>query len=399
MPIPGALTKCLRQRLRGETASNVQDTMFLRVCQPISKNRTNASPGASNARPPKFFFAVSRIDPESGRESLQTLLRQRLHQALAHRPLFTRPSGPDAEADSNRRTVEIVLAVLVSTLLWFTFTMRETQTRTLELPVEVINVPEDQALSQYPPDRVRVQAVGEGWTLLRLGLRSPVIPMDASQSQVQVLDVVSEFLSEVQVQSVAPALATLFKERRIARAVPVRANATFETPATYDLLAPPAVFPDSVVVTGAVSVVSGLDEWPTVSQTFRGVRDTLNARLALVDTLAGLVQKNVEAVSLQAIAAEFTEDTRELVVTVQGQPSTRPLVSLEPSTVTVRFRVPLSQYQEAHRAMDFFATVSWDDIRRDTTGHVEPHLETPDGISLRDVEMIPRRLTYYQRID
>ncbi len=399
MPIPGALTNCLRQRLRGETASNFQDTMFLRKCQPISKNRTNPSPGASNARPPKFFFAVSRIDPESGRESLQTLLRQRLHQALAHRPLFTRPSGPDADMDSNRRTVEIALAILVSTLLWFTFTMRETQTRTLELPVEVINVPEDQALSQYPPDRVRVQAVGEGWTLFRLGLRSPVIPMDASQSQVQVLDVVSEFLSEVQVQSVAPAMATLFKERRIARAVPVRAHATFETPATYDLLAPPAVFPDSVVVTGAVSVVSGLDEWPTVSQTFRGVRDTLNARLALVDTLAGLVQKNVEEVSLQAIAAEFTEDTRELVVTVQGQPSTRPLVSLEPSTVTVRFRVPLSQYQEAHRAMDFFATVSWDDIRRDTTGHVEPHLETPDGISLRDVEMIPRRLTYYQRID
>ncbi len=342
---------------------------------------------------------VSRIDPESGRESLQTLFRQRLHQALAHRPLFTRPSGRDAEVDSNRRTVEIVLAIFVSTFLWFTFTMRETQTRTLELPVEVTNVPENQALSQHPPDKVRVQVVGEGWTLLRLGLRTPVIPMDASQSQVQVLDVVSEFLSEVQVQSVVPAVATLFKERIIVRTIPVRPHATFETPPTYELLAAPVASPDSVVVAGAVSVVNDLNEWPTVSQTFRGVRDTFDVRLVLVDTLAGLVQKNVEEVALRAISSEFTEDTRELVVTVQGQPSTRQLVSLEPSSVIVRYRVPLSHYQEAQQAMDFFATVSWDDIRSDTTGHVEPHLETPDGVVLRDVEMIPRRLAYYQRID
>ena len=346
-----------------------------------------------------MLFAVSRIDSESGRESLQIMLRRRLHQALAARSLLTRPSDRGAEAGSHRRTVEIALAILLSMLLWFTFTMRETHTRTIELPLEVVNIPEDQALSQYPPETVRVQAVGEGWTLLRLGLRSPVVPVSAAQSQVQIADVVSEFLPEVQVQSVTPAVANLFKERRVVRILPIRANITLETPATYDLLAPPEAFPDSVAVAGAASIVNGLTEWPTVAQTFQAVRDTFEVRLALVDTLGGLVEKNVEDVMLRAISQEFTEDTREIVVTVQGQPSTRQLVSLEPSAVEVRYRVMLSQYQDAQRAMDFFATVSWDDIRRDTTGYVEPHLEVPDGIVLRDVEMIPRRLAYYQRID
>ncbi len=342
---------------------------------------------------------MSPIDSESGRKSLQTTLRRRLRQALGARPSLTRPSDRNAETGSQRRTVEIALAILLSTLLWFTFTMRETHTRTIELPVEVVNVPADQALSQYPPDMVNVQAAGEGWTLLRLGLRSPVVPIDASQSQVQVLDAVSEFLPEVQVQSVTPAVANLFKERRMVRVVPIQPNVTLETPATYDLLAPPEVFPDSVTVAGAVSVVSGLTEWPTVPQAFQAVRDTLEVRMALVDTLGGLVDRNVEDVLLRAISREFTEDTREIVVTVQGQPSTRQLVSLEPSAVVVRYRVMLSQYQDAQQAMDFFATVSWDDIRRDTTGYVEPHLEVPDGIELRDVEMIPQRLAYYQRID
>ncbi len=346
-----------------------------------------------------MLSAVSRIDPESGRESLQIMLRRRLHQALAVRPFLTRPFDGHAEASSRRRTVEIVLSILISMLLWFTFTMRETHTRIIELPLEVVNIPENQALSQYPPETVRVQAVGEGWTLLRLGLRSPVVPISAAQSQVQIADVVSEFLPEVQVQSVTPAVANLFKEQRIVRILPIRANITLETPATYDLLAPPKAFPDSVAVAGAVSVVSSLTEWPTVAQTFQAVRDTFEVRLALVDTLGGLVEKNVEDVLLRAISQEFTEDTREIVVTVQGQPSTRQLVSLEPSAVEVRYRVMLSQYQDAQRAMDFFATVSWDDIRRDTTGYVEPHLEMPDGIVLRDVEMIPQRLAYYQRID
>ena len=84
------------------------------------------------------------------------------------------------KASSRRRTVEIVLSILISMLLWFTFTMRETHTRIIELPLEVVNIPENQALSQYPPETVRVQAVGEGWTLLRLGLRSPVVPIRRS---------------------------------------------------------------------------------------------------------------------------------------------------------------------------------------------------------------------------
>jgi hypothetical protein len=49
--------------------------------------------------------------------------------------------------------------------------------------------------------------------------------------------------------------------------------------------------------------------------------------------------------------------------------------------------------------MDFFATVSYDEIRQDTTGRVQPDLVLPENVVLRDVEMIPQTLGYYERID
>lgn len=298
-----------------------------------------------------------------------------------------------------RRGMAVSLSVLVSSLLWFTFTMRETHTRIIEMPTEVVNVEEDLALSQLPPQNVRVQVVGDGWSLLRLNLRPPTIPLNAARSEVRVEDALPELPKNLQVLSVSPNVVNLWKETRVTRRVPVRLAAEIETPSTHDLIAPPEILPDSVDITGASSVVSNLEYWPTVRLNFDDVRDSLVARVPLSDTLAGLASKNVDAVELRAVAQEFTEGTREIQVDVLGQPSTQILVSLEPSTIRVRYRVPLNQYQDAQRAMDFYATVSYDEIRQDTTGQIEPTLELPDELVLRDVEMIPRRLGYYERIN
>lgn len=314
--------------------------------------------------------------------------------------LFSRRSMRERfEEQPQRRGFVITMAILVSSLLWFTFTMRETHTKIIQMPTEVVNLPENQALSQLPPDNVRVQVVGDGWSILRLRLRPPTIPINASQQEVGIRESIPELPKNVDIQSVSPASLNLWRERRITRKVPVELRAEIETPATHDLVNPPELLPDSVEIIGAASIVGDITEWPTVRRTFENVRDTLETRVALSDTLSGLVNRNVSAVTLRAVSKQFTEGVREIDVTVQGQPSTQTLVSLEPSSVRVRYRVLFDQYQDAQSAMDFFATVSYDEIRQDTTGRVRPDLHVPDNLVLRDVEMIPPTLGYYERID
>lgn len=291
------------------------------------------------------------------------------------------------------------MSILVSSLLWFTFTMRETHTEIIEMPTEVVNVPDRESLRQLPPSEIRVQVVADGWSLLRLRLDPPTVPINASQDQINVRDAIQNLPKNVEVQSVSPNVLSLWKERRISRTMPIVSRVDIDTPPTHDLIEDERLTPDSVEVSGAASVVGNLTRWPTVARTFEDVRDTLDVRVPLSDTLSGLVIKSVSDVRLQAVSQQFTEGSREIDVTVQGQPSTRTLVSLEPSTVNVRYRVLFSQYREAMRAMDFFATVSYDEIRRDTTGRVMPELHLPDSIVLKDVEMRPSQLGYYERID
>ena len=314
--------------------------------------------------------------------------------------LFSRRTpGHASDDEPRRRGMAVTMAIVVSSLLWFTFTMRETHTKIVQMPTQVVNLPQDQALSQLPPENVRVQIVGDGWSLLRLRVSPPTVEVNASQQEVAVREAIPELPKNVDIQSVSPATLNLWKERRITRKIPVALRATIDTPQAYDLLNPPTLIPDSVEITGAASLIRQFDEWPTARRAFKNVRDTLNTQLALSDTLEGLIAKNIQVVTLRAVSEQFTEGTREIDVTVQGQPSTQKLVSLEPSSVQVKYTVLFSQYQDAQDAMDFFATVSYDEIRLDTTGRVRPHLHLPKNLELRDVEMVPQTLGYYERID
>jgi hypothetical protein len=302
--------------------------------------------------------------------------------------------GRRPEGGPSKGTV-ITICILISTLLWFTFTLQETYTATLDLPVRVVNVPPDQALAVPPPRLVRVQLRGEGYPLVQLYFNPPTITLDARQDVVDLTTLDLNLPRGVVVESVVPQVVELRKEPRVTRRLPVELRVVIETPPTHDLLYPPRVEPDSVQVLGAVSIVNKLGAWPTVSMRLRDVRDSIAIRVPLSDTLRPLVTVTPEAVQLYARVVPFTEGVRELPVRVTGVPSTERVVTLEPATVRVRFRVPLDQYEAAMSAPDFFATVPYEAIRADTTGRVRPIIHLPDGVAVRDIVVIPPALRYY----
>ena len=115
----------------------------------------------------------------------------------------------------------------------------------------------------------------------------------------------------------------------------------------------------------------------------------------LADTLQGLVRLSITETRLSAVTAQFTEGTRDLEVQLKDIPSMQETLTLDPSIIEVRFRVPLSQYKLAQEASDFLASVTYDALRKDTTGYITPELVLPQGIWLRDVVMYPTRLRYY----
>lgn len=351
----------------------------------MNRPRAVASKGTS-ATPSNRLASVAA--PET--HSTPTLLWERL------RGLFT-PEGPDGgpgEDAPPRRGVVLALCVLTSTLLWAIFSLQETYTAVLQLPTDVVQLPPGRALTELPPNRVDVQVQGEGIPLLRLYYNPPTIPINAAAEQVNLELATPELPKNVRIESVSPRVLTLRTEPVVTRTVPIELRANIRTPGTHDLLMPPGIEPDSVRVTGARSIVEGLRAWPTEAVTVNDLTDSVVLPVPLADTLAGLARRSADAVVMTAVSREFTEGRREIEVDVTGAPP-NDAVALVPPTVDVVYNVLLSDYERAQSAPDFFVTVSYNDIRADTTGRIQPRLHLPADVVLRDVEIEPTTLRYY----
>jgi len=311
------------------------------------------------------------------------------------RSLFI-PDDEPRSRENPRWGLAITMCLLLSVILWFSLTLGEQRTQELRLPVEIVETPEGQALAERPPSHVRVQVEGRGLDLLQLLYNPPVVTVNARTGRVNVAEEIDlPQGSSVRLESVTPSSFEVTLDPLATRRVPVQSRVQTIPADAYELIDPPELIPDSVEVTGAQSIVSGMDTWPTDSMTIDGLKDTVEVEVPLMDTLEGLTEVSPRAVRFVARAGRFVEETREVDVEVTGVPSGQDLVSLQPASVRIRYRVLFEDMFKARRSSEFFATVSYDAIRSDTTGYVTPRVGVPGDLLIRDPEPIPPRLRYY----
>ena len=312
------------------------------------------------------------------------------------RALFTSGEDEPRRDEDPLRGAALTVCVLLSCVLWLSLTLGEQRTQTVRLPVEVVATPEGQALAEVPPTHVQVQMQGRGLDLLRVLYNPPVVKVNATTSQV---DVASEIAlpqgTSLQIETVTPASFEMALGPRHTRRVPVRSRVEVDLASDYELIDDPQLVPDSVEIEGAESVVRGVEGWPTTASTIENLQDTVEVRAPLSDTLRRLVDVRPQEVQVTVRAGRFVEETREVEVEVTGVPSGQDLVSLQPSTIRIRYRVLFGDLFKARRTSEFFATVSYDRIRSDTTGYVTPRVHVPSDLHIRDEEPIPPRLRYY----
>ncbi len=312
--------------------------------------------------------------------------------------IFSRAKKENVEdgEQPERRGLVISMCIVFSVLLWFFSSMSESYTKSIDVSTQVENLSADEAFVKLPPEKVRVMVKGDGLQLLRLYYNPPVIVIDANEVQVSVQDVVERRLPQnISVERTLPAFLNLQKEERASKKVPILARAEISWPPTHDVLQDISVFPDSVEISGAPSVIDEIKDWPTVFFEDEEVKDSLDVSVLLADTLQGLVTLSLSETRLSAVTTQFTEGTRELDVHLKDIPSMQETLTLDPPIIEVKYRVPLDQYQMAQEASDFLASVSYDALRIDTTGYITPELVLPHGIWLRDVVRSPARLRYY----
>ena len=315
------------------------------------------------------------------------------------RTLFPRSDGrSDDEPERGGNGLALTLSFVVAVVLWFTFSMQETYTTTVDVPLQVASLPEGQALRRLPPLAARVSVQGRGEDLLTLTWSPPRVRLFADGPTVDVAAAVAEsgLPAGVDVLGAQPRTIRLDLDEVVTRELPVRLDGAVAAAPPFDLLQPPTLEPAAIRVTGASTLLDGLTAWPTERFVRDEIRADLVTRVPLSDTLAGLVERSAASTLLQARVGEFTTGEVELPVEVEGLPPGIEAVRFEPSRVRAEFRAPTGDAFARAQSAGFRAVVDYADIARDTTsGSVIVGVRIPEGVDARGVRLEPGRVAYF----
>ncbi len=286
--------------------------------------------------------------------------------------------------------------------LWFIVNLNGDYRITINVPVEAGAVPLDMALVDGLPEFLQVEVSGDGWKLVNLYSNPPEIPIDVIEGEVNLFEQVRQRFTveqDVSVLKVQPLFINIGLEPRISKKIPIELTTEIEFENRYGLVSEPFFQPDSITITGAQSHVAEIESWlipDTLS--LLNVREDISETIEIT-SIDPLIEYDIEEITYQADVSEFTEGEVNVYIRTRDIPRGS-IINYNPSTVTIRFDIPIEQYAEVQNQRPYEVYVPYEEILEDSTGFVTPDIElvaTEYQIKLRSFQ--PKAVAYFSVLD
>ena len=295
------------------------------------------------------------------------------------------------------KAIAFSIAFLFALCLWFIVNLSRDFTVTVQVPIQLVNVPDDVALSSEVPDYASVSISGEGWKLIPLYSNPPRISLTAESRQINLIDQMRNQVgafSDLNVLQVEPIVLNIETEEKTSKRVPVRPRVELSFRSQYGIVQNPVVEPDSVTITGGRSRIADIEYWETEEEEITNINRSLERRIDLASLGKGIAVEP-SSVLYRVEVSEYTESEIRVPVRTRNLPSGQ-AITYNPSSITVRFDVPIERFSEVQGMRPFAAYVDYEVIRDDTTGFVTPSVELiTEDINLRLRNFQPGRVAYF----
>lgn len=306
------------------------------------------------------------------------------------------PFEPDRE-----RLVETAVALLLAFFLWFWVKMGREYTVNMPVSVSVRTLPENETLLDPIPESIQASTSGEGWELLSWSLNPQSVRLEIFNERVDLTEQVRQqvtSLYDVTLHGVEPAELIVNLEPVVEIAVPVTGEPEVRYRSGYGPLGPLTVEPDSVRLRGGASRMEGLASWPMRPVELTNIAVDLRRDIPLAAPPEG-IELSPERVRITQQVTEYTQGERTLEVEGEGFPPGM-IVQYIPSTITVRYLIPIETYSDAEELDLFRAVVSYEDIRADESGFVAPRiLRLQTELPIRIQSTSPPNVAYYEILE
>lgn len=311
---------------------------------------------------------------------------------------LVKKSDEDDIADVGReRIIVFIVAFVLALCLWLMVNLSRDFNLNINLPIELGGVPSDKALVEDLPETATVSVSGEGWKLISLYNNPPSVNIDVNNAEVNLHDQVQQqmnALPNIEIQKVQPLILTVELEDRISKKVPIRPNVEVSFENRYGFVDSAQVKPDSVRINGAASLLREINEWPTDSVQIQNVSGDLSQAIPLQEA-GELIRLSQNEVMYNAKVAQYTEGEKKVNISTRSFPQGR-MVSFSPSSITVKFDIPIDEYTEITDEKLFDVFVTYRQIVEDSSGFVTPQIEeSTDDYHIKIRSFQPRRVAYF----
>ncbi|MEX2363382.1 MAG: CdaR family protein [Balneolaceae bacterium] len=293
-------------------------------------------------------------------------------------------------------------AFIMALSLWLIVNLNGSFNIDLNIPVEPTNLPENMALTETFPEFVQVGISGDGWQLFSLYNDPPSISITVDEGDINLFEQVRQRLSYLQgvdISKVQPLLLSVDMEPKISKKVPVKLHTRLSFQNRYGVIGSPKIIPDSITVTGAESLVGDIEEWQ-IKDTLKlaEIRENIMETISL-EKARPLVELSIEEIIYTAEVSEFTEGETTVYIRTRNLPRGQN-INYNPSSVTIKYDVPLKQYAEVSRIKPYEVYVPYSKIIEDSSGFVTPDIEqTAEEFELRLRSFQPKAVAYFSVLD
>jgi hypothetical protein len=296
----------------------------------------------------------------------------------------------------------IIASLFFAFMMWGSVTLGDEYYISLDMPLVVHDIPQSKALRGSLPNTVSVRLRGTGWRILSMlfsGTPQCILNVSGFSSQ-PVAIYKSQLLNSIPftagLQPVDINLDTLVLslDNYIERKLFVRPDVVVDSPEGYGVVGQIRVMPESVVIGGAESVLRKVEYWKTEPTVFSKVREPFVVQVPLASAGSYAFHIPQRTVQVSVNVQPFAEKTLSgLAIEARYLPPNRDIIFIPPK-IDIIVRGGIEQLASLS-GNDVRLSVDYRELLSDTTGYVQPVVESPSGI--RVLAKRPDRLQYIIR--
>lgn len=296
----------------------------------------------------------------------------------------------------------IIVSAIFGILVWISVSMSEQYQVTVSVPISIDNVPEGRSIRTPVPQALQLKLRGDGWRLASLLLGSdlqmhfPLQSLRSGKRAITFADVAERTADRpgIQLLDMVPDSIFVDLDRTSHRKVAVVLDYTVSFREGYGQVGPTTVTPESVVVTGAETLLRTIDSWSTVRRVYENLKAPMEADLPLASSPIYLVSLSASSVHIRINIEPFAEKVFSgLPVEIRSVAPNREVILIPPK-IEIVARGGIKQLSNTSPS-DFRLAVDYRMILADTTGIIDPDITAPPGIQV--VSRRPEHLQYVVR--